>query len=100
MKYFADFPPRSCIMNLDGATDMRAAKEILDGRMCLMGDVPATMLKLGEPEEVDEYCRLLIEDVGKDGGFILSSGCSIPVDSKAENVAAVSRAVQRYGWYH
>lgn len=99
LPYFADFPPRSCVMNIDGATDIRAAKEILSGRMCIMGDVPATMLKLGEPEEVDEYCRLLIRDVGEGGGFILSSGCSIPVDAKPANVAAVSQSVLRYGWY-
>ena len=99
MHYFRDFPPAQCIMNLDGATDIRAAKEILDGRMCIMGDVPATLLKLGEPDEVDEYCRTLIRDVGSDGAFILSSGCSIPVDAKPANVAAVSRAVLRYGWY-
>jgi len=37
--------------------------------------------------------------VGSDGVFILSSGCSIPVDAKPANVAAVSRAVLRYGWY-
>ncbi|MBU1671982.1 MAG: hypothetical protein KKF41_13975 [Actinobacteria bacterium] len=100
LHYFADFPARSCIMNLDGATDIRRAKELMDGRMCIMGDVPATLLKLGEPDEVDEYCRSLIADVGEGGGFILSSGCSIPVDAKPANVAAVSKAAQRYGWYH
>lgn len=99
MPYFREFPPARCIMNLDGATDIRVAKDILDGRMCIMGDVPATLLKLGEPDEVDEYCRALIADVGSDGGFILSSGCSIPVDAKPANVAAVSQAVMRYGWY-
>lgn len=99
MHYFADFPARKCVMNLDGATDIRVAKEVLADRMCVMGDVPATLLKLGEPDEVDEYCRLLIRDVGEGGGFILSSGCSIPVDAKPANVAAVSRAVRRYGWY-
>jgi hypothetical protein len=100
LKYFADFPARSCIMNLDGATDIRAAKEVLGDRMCIMGDVPATLLKLGEPDEVDEYCRKIILDIGEGGGFILSSGCSIPVDAKPANVAAVSRAALRYGWYH
>lgn len=99
MPYFRDFPAARCIMNLDGATDIRAARDILDGRMCIMGDVPATLLKLGDPDEVDEYCRALIQDVGSEGGFILSSGCSIPVDAKPANVAAVSSAVQRYGWY-
>ncbi len=97
LHYFTDFPRSRCIMNLDGSSDMRVAKDLLSGRMCVMGDVPATLLKLGEPDEIDEYCRQLILDLGRDGGFILSSGCSIPVDAKPSNVAAVSRAVMRYG---
>lgn len=35
------------------------------------GDVPATLLSLGTPEQVETYCRKLIDYVGKGGGFIL-----------------------------
>lgn len=61
-----------------------------------MGDVPAALLKLGEPDEVDEYCRRLITEVGSDGGFILSSGCTVPIDAKPENVSAMLQSVKRY----
>jgi|GEM_PF-5206095 uroporphyrinogen-III decarboxylase len=30
------------------------------------------------------------------GGFILSSGCSIPIDAKPENVKAMLAAVKKY----
>src|SRR5659263_588202 len=63
-KYFKHLPARKCILNLDGTSDIFKAKEVLGDHMCIMGDVPATLLKLGEPEEVDEYCRRLIEEVG------------------------------------
>jgi uroporphyrinogen-III decarboxylase len=63
---------------------------------CIMGDVPAALLKLGEPEEVDEYCHRLITELGADGGFILSSGCTVPVDARPENVRAMFTSVTKY----
>ncbi len=94
--YLKEFPRGKCMLNLDGASDIFKAKEVLDGHMCIMGDVPATLLKLGEPEEVDAYCERLIREVGKDGGFILSSGCTVPIDAKPENVKAMIQSVHRY----
>ncbi len=61
-----------------------------------MGDVPATLLKLAEPEEVEGYCEKLIREVGADGGFILSSGCDVPIDAKPENVKAMLQSVQKF----
>ncbi len=89
-------PRRKCILNLDGSSDIFKAKEVLGDHMCIMGDVPAPMLKLGEPEEVDEYCRRLITEVGEGGGFILSTGCTLPVDAKPENVKAMLASVHRH----
>ncbi len=94
--YLRELPRGKCVLNLDGTSDIFAAKEQLGDHMCLMGDVPATLLKLGEPEEVDEYCRRLITELGSDGGFILSSGCTIPVDARPENVKAMLASVHRY----
>ncbi|MHB8781572.1 MAG: uroporphyrinogen decarboxylase family protein [Candidatus Geothermincolia bacterium] len=97
--YFRDLPAGRCVLNLDGTSDIFKAKEVLGDRMCIMGDVPAALLKLGEPEEVDAYCERLIKEVGADGGFILSSGCTVPIDSKPENVKAMLQSIKRYGTY-
>jgi uroporphyrinogen-III decarboxylase len=42
--------------------------------------------------EVRAYCRRLISEVGP-SGFILSSGCDVPIDAKYENVKAMVEAV-------
>jgi len=94
--YFRELPKGKCVMNLDGTSDIFKAREVLGDRMCIMGDVPATMLKLGEPEEVDGYCRRLIEELGQDGGFILSSGCTVPIDARPENVSTMLHSVKKY----
>jgi uroporphyrinogen-III decarboxylase len=57
------------------------------------------LLVYGSVEEVDEYCRQLIEDCASGGGFILGSECEAPWDSKPENVRAVIEAASKYGVY-
>jgi hypothetical protein len=96
LPYLKELPKRKCVLYLDGATDIFKAKEILGDHMCICGDVPATLLSLGTPEEVDAYCERLIKEVGAEGGFILSSGCSTPPDARPENVKAMMDSVRKY----
>ena len=69
---------------------------MLGGIACVRGNVPASLLNTGTPEEVDAYCRKLIEVVGKDGGFILDGAVGVPDEAKLENVLAMARSVSRY----
>jgi uroporphyrinogen-III decarboxylase len=61
--------------------------------MCIMGDVPPALLSSGTPDEVYERCRQLIRDIGPTG-YILQSGCDIPVDAPLENVKAMANAAE------
>lgn len=87
-----ELPERKCILMLDGSTDMRKAREVLDERMCLLGDVPSRLLAYESPEMVYDYCTKLIRDVGPRSGLILSSGCDCPLNAKDENVDAMIQA--------
>ena len=95
LPYLRELPHASCVIELDGVTDIFKAKEILGDWLCLKGDVPATLLAQGEPDQVSEYCQKLIRTIGSDGGFILSSGCEVPLDAKPENVAVLIRSVHQ-----
>ncbi len=94
LPFFRELPRASCILNLDEATDIFKAKEVLGDHMCLMGNVPASMFTLGTVEEMYAYCERLVREVGAGGGFILSSSCSVPPESKPENVKAMIDSVQ------
>lgn len=94
--YFKQFPRGSAILALDGTTDIFAAKEVLRDHLCLAGDVHPALLSIGKPEEVEAYCKRLIDEVGSDGGFILSSGCEIPAAVKAENMRAMVQTGRNY----
>ena len=78
------------------ATDMVAARRALEGRACIGGNVPGTLLDLGTPGEVEDYVARLIRDVATGGGFILSTGTTID-EAKPENVAALFAAGLEHG---
>jgi uroporphyrinogen decarboxylase len=94
LRYFRELPQASCILELDGETDIGRAKQVLGDWMCLKGDVPARLLAFSEPGEVEAYCEKLVREVGADGGFILGSGCEVPLNAKVENVAAMVRVAR------
>jgi hypothetical protein len=96
LPYLRQLPRGKCVCDLDGMTDIFRAKEVLGGHMCISGDVPAALLTLGSPEDVRAYCRRLIDEVGKGGGFFLTTGCECPVDAKFENVKAMVDTAKTY----
>jgi uroporphyrinogen-III decarboxylase len=68
--------------------DMAKAKAILGKRVCLMGDVPMSLLSTGSVDQVKEYCKTLLDTAGKDGGFILSSAANMD-DARPDNARAL-----------
>jgi len=96
LPHLKQLPKGKCICDLDGTTDIFKAKEILKGHMCISGDVPAALLSLGKPEEVEEYCKRLIDEVGDGGGFMLTTGCECPIDVKPENLRAMVETGKSY----
>jgi uroporphyrinogen-III decarboxylase len=99
LPYFKDLPAKSVVVELDSTSDIFKAKEILRGHCCIAGDVPAALTSLGTPEEVEAYCKRLIDVVGEGGGFILSTGCTLPADCKLENLKAMVNTAKNY-WPH
>ena len=93
MEYFKEAPKGSMHIELDGSTDIFKSYEILDGWQSIRGDVPATMMAYGTPDEVSEYCEKLIQ-MGMKGGFMLSSGCEIPLNAKPENIDAFMNSLR------
>jgi uroporphyrinogen-III decarboxylase len=93
---FRRLPRGKAVLELDSATDIFKAKEVLGDHLCLMGDVPASMLSLGTPDQVRAYVERLIDVVGAGSGFILSSGCDVPIDAKPENVRTMIEVGKSY----
>jgi hypothetical protein len=97
LDYVNEFPRGSVLWYFD-RTDMAQAKRVLGKDCPLMGNVPSSLVVTGDPAEVKQYCKELIEVAGKDGGFILAPG-SMAENPKLENLKAMVAAVNEYGYY-
>jgi uroporphyrinogen-III decarboxylase len=53
-------------------------------------------MSVGKPEDVEAYCKKLIDEVGNDGGLLLSTGCGLPAATKKENFEAMLRTGKTY----
>ena len=98
LETIADIPKGKAIYFFEG-TDMHRAKEVLGGKVCIMGLMPSWILCTGSPQEVRDYCKRLIDVVGKDGGYILNGGVGIPDEARPENVKAMVDFAKEYGVY-
>ena len=100
MHHMLEFPKGKIVCDIDNQSDIFRAKEILGGHQCITGGLPDSTLILGTPEEVRERVKLLCQTVGKDGGYIINGGCSIPYDTKPENFRSMINAIVDYGQYN
>jgi uroporphyrinogen-III decarboxylase len=96
LPYLLDLPAKKCICEVDSKTDIFKAKEILKDHMCIAGDVPPGLQAVGTSPEMEEYCRKLIDVVGKDTGFILSSGCTVSAECTYDNFKAMVDTGKNY----
>ncbi|MFC2039041.1 uroporphyrinogen decarboxylase family protein [Chloroflexota bacterium] len=94
LEYLLDLPRGKVIFHCE-KTDVFKAKEIIGDHMCIQGGVPPTILQVGSPDDVDEYCKKLCQVVGKGGGFIMGAGSSIDY-AKPENIKAMVEAAKKY----
>jgi len=97
LKVIQDIPKGKTMWMVD-QTDMAKVKETLGKNACLIGNVSSSMLNLGTPQQVKDYCKKLIDTVGKGGGFIMSNGAFFD-EAKPENVKAMVDFTKEYGVY-
>lgn len=73
-------------ISLDAPSSLKKMKDMSDNRLTLMGNVGTTLFASGTDEEMKSAVRQCIETAGEGSGFILSSGCEIPLDSTEDRI--------------
>ncbi|GAH62661.1 unnamed protein product, partial [marine sediment metagenome] len=88
----------AAVLSID-QIDLLEAKEKVGDRVCIMGNVrPTETLLGGTPEDVRREARKCLEDCrDSPGGFILASGCEVPIESPPENVMALIETARSDG---
>jgi len=79
------------IANIDYCIDPFHVRKILP-RTCLDGNIKPLSFVEATPNDIADESARLLEAFNPSGGFILSSGCEIPPESRPENVAAMVAA--------
>jgi len=97
LEIIADIPRGKAIYAFE-RTDIFKAKAVLGGQVCIRGNVPSSILCTGTPQDVRDYCKKLIEGVGRNGGFIMDAANSLD-EEKPENVHALIDYTVAHGRY-
>jgi uroporphyrinogen decarboxylase len=90
LDYFTEFPKGKCLFDTDGMTDIYKVRETLGDRMGITGNLGASLMSVGIPDQVYAEAKKLIEDFGD--GFIMAPACGLPTNTKPENLDAMIAA--------
>jgi len=97
LEIIKDLPRGSTLWTFEDI-DMARAKKILGDSACIAGNVPASVLHTGTPQDVKAYCRKLIEVCAPGGGYILSGAAGMN-EGNPDNLRAMMEAAKEYGVY-
>lgn len=94
--HFKDYPKGMLCLHLEIDNPYEVRKELPN--VCICGGVPISLLGSGTKEQVIDCAKRLINDLGQDGGFILSTDkiLSFRNDAKRENLIALYEFVREY----
>lgn len=98
MEYMLELPKHSGFFHLDQG-DLPRVRDIIGDHFCLMGNLSPAVTCGSGPDVVYKETKRLIEACGKDGGYIVSTGCEAPANIPVENYFAVKRAIRDHGYY-
>jgi hypothetical protein len=57
------------------------------------------MLSYGKPDEVRAFCRRVIDEVARDGGYIMDAGAIMQDDTSIENIRVMTQTAREHGVY-
>jgi uroporphyrinogen-III decarboxylase len=98
LKSFAELPAGSIVYHVD-RDDIFEVHRVLGHKFAISGGVPNTLLSFGTPDEVRDCCKKIIDEVARDGGYIMDASAIVQNDAKVENMRAMTDFTREYGVY-
>lgn len=88
-------------LSLDNVVDLAEAKAVVGDQVCISGNVrPVETMLQGERQQIIEEAKeCIIKACDNPKGYILSTGCTLPLGTPPENVTALMDAARLYGRY-
>ncbi len=79
-------------LSIDSVVDLKEAKKIAKGRATLIGNVDTTLILTASKEDVYKATVDCIRNAAQEGGFILSTGCDVPLETPEQNLQELVNA--------
>lgn len=85
--------------SVDNIEDIGELKEKLGDKMLIIGNIaPVEVMQLGTVDEVIEAVKTCIQKAGDSkNGYLIHTGCDVPLNAPYENLQAYIYAVKKYG---
>lgn len=86
------------ILSVEGGIDMKTVKDEIGNKVCLIGNIDSiNLLWRGTPETIKNHVQRLVREIAVKGGYIVSCGEGIPVQTPAENFESMVKSI-RESW--
>ena len=95
---FRELPDRSIVFHCDQDDIFQVHRKLHD-KFALSGGIPNVLLSFGKPDEVRAFCRRVIDEVARDGGYIMDAGAIMQDDTSIENLRVMTETTREYGVY-
>lgn len=87
-------------MSIDNVASLKACKETIGDQTKILGNIdPSGIMYLGTPRDVREkILENILEAYDSPKGYVVMSGCSLPVETPLENIQAMMDTVREVGY--
>jgi hypothetical protein len=97
LQYLKELPPGK-VMGLFDRSDLVKVKEVLGDTMVITGGMPISLLQTGTPAQVRAATKKIIDTIGRDGGFIMSTSTVLD-EADPDLVRVWVEATREFGAY-
>jgi uroporphyrinogen decarboxylase len=85
------------LISLDAPSSLQKIRELADGRLVIMGNVQTSLFASGTEQEMQDAVGQCVETAAEGSGYILASGCEIPLDSAEDRIELFFDYGRRFG---
>jgi uroporphyrinogen decarboxylase len=84
-------------LSLDAPSSLQRLITTGNGKVAVMGNIPTTLFSAGTQLEMETAIRACIQTAAEGSGYILASGCEIPMDSTEDRIEHFFNYGRQYG---